>query len=728
MRALGTTAWRIQGVGVCVLSSLVWMGVGCGKKAEPEGEAKTEAKAPAEPDAAEPKPGKAEAPAEPDVEPASGLSLPVTMENVLYADGVKASLQGQGKMTLELSVTNLGERALRIRLQDALVIHPDPQYPLLRVSPPVPEGKKKKKKKAKPTVTVKPKAAETVEFEDVEMVRVVRPQDQMPPQPEMQRPQFDAQGNPLPPGQRQKKKKKAKVRGVLDELRSGQPFFGFAPVPKVKKKKSRRGRGTVPGEFGPPGSGEMSQDPAKRMIEEYAKLRDGEWKARLADLRTTDPVRLAGVLREILDAPAEVEKPGAEPARKKRKKKKEPRKLGDNPYLAVEARLRLVLAVMNAYPRGVAWIDDTRGLGALNAAQFGASWKLLTDEALDWALDKRWRRQQKRRIEQHVSGQLTSLTGVDLRKLSRTGPPTKFAELMDRCRRAQQAHSIVFGREAPALKDVKTEVNRYFPDCYERWAWREMKATRYGAVASLGAQSLGFITDVEGRKRISKTVANAGTEQKAKQLYEQAVAKAKSGDQNGALGTLEQAEKVGQTEYLARIKAKHTEVMDQSEKLAEDVFGEARKQQLAWHPVKAHQLYQEVVSKYPKTRTARRARGNMKYLREKFIDKAKALLAQAEKALKEEEFAKVRKHLHDLSVLGKDLPEVQQIEDLQKKMKEQIAKLSRQLRSKARRAELLHKYAEALKWYRRILKMDPHGEYSLQAQQKIQQLEAKVAE
>jgi tetratricopeptide (TPR) repeat protein len=140
----------------------------------------------------------------------------------------------------------------------------------------------------------------------------------------------------------------------------------------------------------------------------------------------------------------------------------------------------------------------------------------------------------------------------------------------------------------------------------------------------------------------------------------------------------------------------------------------------------AYQLYARVVKELPKTRTAARARGNMKYLKESFLDKAKALLKKAEAAFEEEEFEQVRKSLRELSVLGKDLPERNRIAALNREMKERIGKLARKLQSRARRAELLKNYKEALKWYKRILAMDPHGDYSLQAQQKIQSLEAKI--
>ena len=722
------TAYGARRTAICVVVAIGLIAAGCGKKEEPAAEAEPKAEPAVEAPAEAAKP--AEPAAAPEPKPAAdgpiSLAQSVTLDNVLYAEGVNATLVGDGEMTLKLTVTNQRKQTLRIKLRDVLAFHPDPEYPVLHISV-------KKIDKKERTLTVKAGATESIVFEQVTMVRHQRQGEfggpPPPPQPEPVAIGPDRQ--PLPPDQvKKKKKKKKKVPGVLDELARGQRFHGFASVPTPKKpKRSGGGPGGVPGEFAPPpgGDGGGGQgDPRTGLIKEYTELRKAYWDPRLADLRSraNNAVQLAGLLREILDTPMPEKKGGKRG--KKSKKKRKPGTLATNGYLAAEASMRLIRAVMATYPRGLAWMDDKGAQDQLNRAAFETSWKLVSDRDLRWALDKQWQRQRQRKIQQHVTGRIASLTDVKLRPLSRTVGPDRFVHMMIRCRQLQQVHAIVFGKESSDLTSFKSEVDRYFPDCYMRWAREAMKKRQYTTVASVGQQALRLMGAVEAKDRLTKMVATAQQEHVAKKLYDDGVARARAGRYNDALGLLEQAIAKGRTDHLEKAKDEHAKVLEQAEKVAEKIYSQARAKQLAWYPMAAYQLYGRVVSDLPKTRAARRARGNMKYLKERFLDKAKALLKKAEAALEEEEFDDVRKNLRELSVLGKDLPERERISTMKKELKERIGTLARKLQSRARRAELLKDYKTAIKWYKRILAMDPHGSYSLQAEQKIQYLKAKL--
>ena len=740
MRALSLTGWWTGRVWVCVLMTVGMASVGCGKKSEEKKEEAPAEAAPAEAPAPEPKAGEKAPAAKAAGEGTGAGPLPVDLENVLHAEGVKATLTGNGEMTLKLTVTNQREQTLRIKLHGVLVVHPDPQYFVLQATVKAPKKKKKEKGAGGLVLAVKPKGTESFVFEDV---KVVRPDPRGGPggmhgmpQP-MDPAQFGPDGQPLPPGQA--KKKKVAIPGVLDELAPSQQFFGCARVPKAKKKKRRSGGGPggVPMEFGPGGGmpGGQERDPQKQMIKEYVELRKRDWDSRIGDLRARirahDAVRLAALLREILDTPVEAAKDGQDeddddkPAKKGKKKSST---LADNGYLAAEARLRLVRAATASYPRGLTWAEDKGAENRLNRSALTTSWKLVTDGDLGWALDRRWQRRQASHIQQLLSQKIASLTDAKLREMSRAVGPDRFVHMMVRCRQLQQIHAVVVGKDEPSLVAFSDELDRYFPDCFLRWARTAMREGQYGAVAALGRQGAALMASAEGKVRITKTVATAQKEQQAKALYDGAVAKVKANRHNDALGGLEKVIAMGQTDHLAKAKDTYRDVMDQAEKVAEKTYNRAREKQLKWYPKEAHALYKRVWQELPKTRTAQRAKANMKYLEENFLNKAKALLKKAEAALAEEEFENLRKYLRELSVLGKDLPEREQIPALQKQMKERITSLARKLLSKARQAELLKRYSQAIKWYKRVLAMDPHGEYSLRAQQKIDYLKGQVNE
>lgn len=701
---------------VCALSGVLALTGGCGKKSPPESKTESAPEAPAAAPAEkadEPAAQPEDQPEEADTGPAR---LAVTMENVLYADGVQASLTGAGNMTLTLTVKNLREDALRIKLHDALVIHPDPRYQLLRVSvKDLQRGKKKETEKEKKTpLAVKAGETQSVSFKKVAVVRRETSPDQAG--------HMANQGMHDPavtPGVG-----KPKPRGELQTLTPGQVFFGFAAIPKFKPKKRARQEG----DGAAPGQPVSKEELAKQAVSEYVALRNQEWLPQAGALggaaRANDATALADHLGKLLKKKATIKIK----VRMHGTGKEEERvvKLEDNPYILIEARLRLIRAAMACYPAGLRWMDDEGGQNDFNKVSLSQTWRLVSERELTWALEKRWQRQRARYIQRVVNEKIEALTSADARATLVRLPLQELLHILIRRRQLEQIGQIVSDVDIVPLEGLQKELDRRVSDKFSQWARDGMKQGSYAKVAQLGRQAQGLMADAAAKKRIGTVVAIAGTQAKAKSLYAQALAAAGRERFDQALKLLEDVRKLGETDHLEKAEKKHEELLAQAEALAVQLYEKARQQQLDRNPYTAAKLYGRIAKELSRTQAAKRARDQKKYLEEKFINRAAALLAKANAALGEDDFETVRQSLRTLGVLGKDLPQQKSIPGLNARMDDRIEKLAKQLQSMANRAELLKRHDEALKWWRRILKMKPPAKYSLKAQQRIQVLEEKL--